>query len=87
MLEMAEVETGKLKHSEKTLKIKYEALCELEKGIKNSKVSEKYGIPKTTLSNWKKNKDNIFNAFKESGIKRQRVKGEVYETVNEALFK
>ena len=65
--EMAEVESGKRKHSEKALKIKYGALCELEKRIKNSKVAEKYGVPKIILSIWKKNKDKIFNAFKESG--------------------
>ena len=86
-LEMADVESGKRKHSEKTLRIKYEALCELEKGIKNYKVAEKYGVRKTTLSTWKKSKDNIFNAFKKSGIKRQRVKDEVYDTVNKALSK
>ena len=77
----------KRKHNEVTLKVKYEALKELEKGRPNKDVASQFGIPGSTLATWKKNKEKIFDAFENSSSKRQRVKTGTYEKLNEALLK
>ena len=72
---MASVAGNKRRHKENTIEVKYAALKELERGVSNKDVSEKFNIPKNTLSTWKKNKDKIIAAFKSSGgTKRQRIK-------------
>lgn len=76
----------KREHTEKTLKVKYEALLELEKGASNKAVADRFGIPKNTLSTWKKNKDKIMQAY-HGGHVAKRVKPETYELVNKALLK
>ena len=61
----------KRKHHEVTLKVKYEALKELEKGRPNKGVANQFSIPGSTLATWKKNKEKIFEAFQSSSLKRQ----------------
>ena len=51
------------KHHEVTLKVKYEALKELEKGRPNKDVAKQFSIPGSTLATWKKTKGKIFEAF------------------------
>ena len=46
----------KRKNHEVTLKVKYEALKELEKGRPNKDIANQFNIPKSTLATWKKNK-------------------------------
>ena len=75
------------KHCEVTLKVKYNALKELEKGRLNKDVAEEFKIPSSTLATWKKNKDKIFTAFENSSLKRQRIKTDKYDKLNEALLK
>ena len=75
----------KRKHQEVTLKVKNEALKELEKGRQNKHVAKKYGIPGSTLATWKKNKEKIFDAFENSSLKRQRIKTGTHEKLSEAL--
>ena len=70
-----------------TLKVKYEALKELEKGRPNKGVANQFSIPGSTLATWKNNKEKIFEAFQNSSLKRQRVKTGTYEKLNEALLK
>ena len=54
----------------------------------NKDVSFKYGVPKNTISTWKKNKSNFFEAFNNgSCFKKQRMKPETYEALNKALLK
>ena len=77
----------KRKHHEVTLKVKYEALKELEKGRPNKGVANQFSIPGSTLATWKKNKEKIFEAFQNSSLKQQRVKTGTYEKLNEALLK
>ena len=77
----------KRKHVEVTLKIKYEALQELEKGKSAKEVAAKFNVPGSTLSTWKKNKEKIYDTFKTSSLSRQRVKVGAYENVNQALLK
>ena len=76
----------KRKHHEVTLKVKYEALKELEKGRPNKGVANQFSIPGSTLATWKKNKEKIFEAFQNSSLKRQRVKTGIYEKLIEALL-
>ena len=64
----------KRKHHEATLKVKYEALKELEKGRPNKGVANQFSIPGSTLATWKNNKEKIFEVFQNSSLKRQRVK-------------
>ena len=47
---------AKRKHNEVTLKVKYNALKELEKGRPNKDVANQFSIPGSTLATWKKNK-------------------------------
>ena len=52
-----------------TLKVKYEALKELEKGRPNKDVANQFSIAGSTLANWKRNKEKIFEAFQNSSLK------------------
>ena len=53
----------KRNHHEVTLKVKYEAFKELEKGRPNKDVANQFSVPGSTLATWKKNKEKIFEAF------------------------
>ena len=64
----------KRKHHEVTLKVKCEALKELEKGRPNKAVANQFSIPGSILATWKNNKKKIFEAFQNLSLKRQRVK-------------
>ena len=64
----------KRKHHEVALKVKHEALKELEKGRPNKGFANHFSIPGSTLATWKNNKEKIFEAFQNSSLKRQRVK-------------
>ena len=55
---------GKRKYTHKTLREKYQALKDLEKGESNKDVAAKYNVPKNTLSTWVKNKEKPFDALK-----------------------
>ena len=60
----------KRKHHEVTLKLRYEALKELEKGRTNKDVVNQFSIPGSTLATWKKNKEKFFEAFQNSLLKQ-----------------
>ena len=61
----------KRKHHEVTLKVKYKALKELEKGRPNKDVANQFCIPGSTLAAWKKNKEKIFADFQNLSLKRK----------------
>ena len=73
----------KRKLHEVALKVKCEALKELEKGRRNKGVTNQFGISGSTFATWKKNKEQIFKALQNSSLKRRWVKTGTY---NEALF-
>ena len=50
----------KRKHHEVTLKVKYEALKELEKGRPNKDVANQFSIPGSTLATWKTTSLKLF---------------------------
>ena len=54
----------KRKHHEVTLKVKYEALKELEKGRPNKDFANHFSIPGSTLATWKKTKKKSLKLFK-----------------------
>ena len=72
----------KRKHHEVTLKVKCEALKELQKDRPNNGVANQFSIPGSTLATWKKNKDKIFEAFQNSSLKREIMKTGTYEKLN-----
>ena len=73
-------------HHGVTLKVKCEALKELEKGRPNKGSANQFSIPGYTLASWKNNKEKIFEAFQNPSLKQQRVKTGTYEKLNEALL-
>ena len=70
----------------KSYKIKYKTLKELEKGTPHKDVASLFGVPKNTLSTWEKNKDKIFEKYN-SGLISKRVKPKKYEELNKAVHK
>ena len=58
----------KRKHHEVILKVKYEALKELEKSRPNEDVANQFSIPGSTIATWKNNKEKIFEAFQNSCV-------------------
>ena len=89
---MASVATKKKKKKKKrqaenkSYKINYKALKELEKGTPHKDVAPLFGSPKDTLSTWKRNKDKIFEKYN-SGLISNRVKPEKYEELNKIVHK
>ena len=63
----------KPKLSIKSLGEKCQILRELEKGLSNKDVAEKYGVLRNTISAWVKNKSKYFAAL-ESSNKRKKAK-------------
>ena len=82
---MASVAT-KRRAENKSYKIKYKALKELEKGTPHKDVASLFRVPKNTLSTWKKNKDKIFEKYN-SGLISKRVKPEKHEELNKAVHR
>ncbi|XP_057305323.1 tigger transposable element-derived protein 6-like [Hydractinia symbiolongicarpus] len=70
----------------KTFKIKYSALKELEKRTASKDVAKAFNIPSSTLSTWKKNQEKIFKQFNK-GLISKRSKPEKFEDVNKAVHK
>ena len=70
----------------KSYKIKYKALKELEKGTPHKDVASLFGVPKNTLSTWKMNKDKILEKYN-SGLISKSVKPEKYDELNKAVHK
>ena len=62
----------KRKLAVKTLAEKYQVLRDLENGISNKNVAEKYRLPKNTVSVWLKNKEKLFTALEKSSNKRKK---------------
>lgn len=79
--------SAKRRHNELTLKIKYEALKELEEGRSNKEVAHRFNVPASTLATWKKHRDKICEAYQNSPVKRQRIRTGSFEKINQALLK
>ena len=88
MFETSTVLKNKRKIQAKS-KTKYNALQDIENGMSKKHVCEKYEIPSSTLSTWKKLNGNIFNEFRSNDlrVKRKRLNNEKYSQVNAAVYK
>ena len=78
--------TLKRSHNETSMKNKYDALKELEKGVPQKEVALRFGVQKSTLSTWKRNKTKIEEAY-HAGLGNKRMRPEKYEDLNKALMK
>ena len=63
---------GKL--SVKSLDEKCLSLRDLEKGLSNKDVPEKYDLPRNTISTWVKNKSKYFAALEQALNKRKKLR-------------
>ena len=79
--------TVKRNLSVKTLAEKCQALRDLENGISNKNVAEKYGVPKKTVSTWLKNKEKLFTALEKFSNKRKKVREINYPDIDNVVFK
>ena len=78
--------TLKRSHNETSMKNKYDALKELEKGVPQKEVALLFGVQKSTLSTWKRNKTKIKEAY-HAGLGNKRMRPEKYKDLNKALMK
>ena len=62
MCHKGKMATLKRSHNETSMKNKYDALKELEKGVPQKEVALRFGVQKSTLSTWKRNKTKIEEA-------------------------
>ena len=53
----------------------------MEKGKTNKEVSKFFNVPPNTLSTWKKNKDKIFDAFRQGNLAK-RVKVDIIAEIS-----
>ena len=60
----------------------------LEKGMSNKEVVQNYGVPKSTISTWVKNKDKLLTSLEKNGTKSKRKKLRIgnFENVDKAIF-
>ena len=68
---MASIAT-KRRAENKSYKIKYKALKDLENGTPHKDVAYLFGVPKNTLSTWKKSKDKIFEKYSSGPILKSK---------------
>ena len=45
---------------------KCQMIRQIEKGMTNKEASEKFGVPRNTVSTWMKNKDKLFEGLEQS---------------------
>ena len=83
---MASVASSKRRGENKSYKIKYKGLKELEKVTPHKDVASLFVVPKNTLSTWKKKKDKTFEKYN-SGFISKRLKPEKYEELHKAVHK
>ena len=76
----------KRSHNETSMANKYDALKELEKGVLQKEVAFRFGVQKSTLSTWKRNKTKIEEAY-HAGLGNKRMLPEKYEDLNKTLMK
>ena len=72
--------------NETSMKNKYDALKELEKGVPQKEVILRFGVQKSTLSTWKRKKTKIEKVY-HAGLGNKRMPLEKYKDLNKALMK
>ena len=66
---------------------KCQIIRQIEKGMTNKEASEKFGVPKNTISTWMKNKNKLFEGLEQSSSDAKKMRGCDYEQVDKAVFK
>ena len=66
---------------------KCQIIRQIEKGMTNKEASEKFGVPKNTISTWMKNKDKLFEGLEQSSSDAKKMRRCDYEQVDKAVFK
>ena len=59
----------------------------IEKGMTNKAASEKFGIPKNTISTWMKNKNKLLQSLEQTSSNTKKLRGCDYEQVDKAVLK
>ncbi|XP_037779428.1 tigger transposable element-derived protein 4-like [Penaeus monodon] len=54
---------------------KCQIIREVEKGMTNKEASEKYGVPKNTISTWMKNKEKLLQGLEQSSSEAKKMRG------------
>ena len=78
-----------VKRKLKSIKLiqKCQIIRQIEKGMTNKEASEKFDVPKNTISTWMKNKDKLFEGLEQSSSEAKKMRGCDYEQVDKAVFK
>lgn len=86
---MASVTTSTRKKTVLTIKEKYTALKDLEKGLSKKAIAEKFNVPKNTLTYWIKNKHDIIQKYEtgQLGAKRQKLSVGKHDSIDKAVYK
>ena len=86
---MASVTTSTRKKTVLTIKEKYTALKDLEKGLSKKAIAEKFNVPKNTSTYWVKNKHDIIQKYEtgQLGAKRQKLSVGKHDSVDKAVYK
>ena len=66
---------------------KCQIIRQIEKGMTNKEASEKFDVPKNTISTWMKNKDKLFEGLEQSSSDAKKMRRCDYEQVDKAVFK
>ena len=66
---------------------KCQIIRQIEKGMTNKEASEKFSVPKNTISTWMKNKDKLFEGLQQSSSDAKKMRRCDYEQVDKAVFK
>ena len=79
----------KRKLTSKSITEKYKILKEVDKSSSCASVGEKHYITKQKLSNWLKKKKQVYESVDSNllTMKRQRLRGSLFENLNEASYK
>ena len=78
----------KRRNDTKTFEVKYQAIMEVEKGLKSkAAIAKLFEIPATTLSTWFKSSESIKDAYLKYGPSRKILKTATYEDVEKATLK
>lgn len=66
---------------------KCKIIKEIEKGMTNKEASEKFGVPKNTISTWMKNKEKLLKGLEQNSSEAKKLRSCDYEQVDKAVLK
>ena len=66
---------------------KCQIVIQIEKGMTNKEASEKFDVPKNTISTWMKNKDKLFESLEQCSSDAKKVRRCDYEQGDKTVFK